>query len=62
MLSLHEIAEREMKVFINDVRKEQVGLDALKSARTMVVDGSPVAPHFRSSPVCRCRSHRGGQQ
>lgn len=43
MLPLHEIAEREMENFINGVREEHADLDALKSVRTIVVDGLPAA-------------------
>ena len=41
-LPIREIAEQVMLEFISEVHEEHTNLDALKSARTMVVDGLPV--------------------
>jgi nucleotide-binding universal stress UspA family protein len=41
LLPTQEIAEKAMIDFISSVRQEHAGLEALGSARTMVVDGLP---------------------
>lgn len=42
LLPMHEIAERKMEEFIGSMCEENAELDALKSAKKMVVDGIPV--------------------
>ncbi|MDH3692645.1 MAG: universal stress protein [Gammaproteobacteria bacterium] len=42
MLPIHEIAEQAMQDFIDDMNGKNTELDALKSAKTIIVDGLPV--------------------